>query len=160
VDGKGQEEIKAEINKVYSQLVIEFRSTENGKRIRRRVEDDLSSVSNFGSIDAGTQLQRYFQRLPDDPSLLEPPDNGTAISWDAPTISLIDAARTRDRELVSSLIANVSKEYWTRSHFLHYLLELKVFDGHHGNQEMLLPAERRSEKGRKTKREIITFSYH
>ncbi|KAK9419096.1 putative Fungal N-terminal domain-containing protein [Seiridium unicorne] len=76
INGKGQEEIKAEVNKVYSQLVVEFRSTDNGTRIRRRVEDDLSSISNFGT-DADLPLRRCFQGLPDDSRLLEVPDNNT-----------------------------------------------------------------------------------
>ncbi|KAM0817979.1 putative Fungal N-terminal domain-containing protein [Seiridium cardinale] len=90
VDGKGQEEIKAEVNKVYSQLVVEFRSTDNG---------------TYKDKEAYLPLRRY-QGLPDDSRLPEVPDNNTVLSWEAPTASLVDAVRQRDRGLVSQLVSN------------------------------------------------------
>lgn len=122
VDGKGQEEIKAEVNKVYSQLVIEFRNTENGRQVRKRVEDDISSVSNFGT-DSDLPLRRYLQQLPDGTDMLEVPEDNTVISWDAPTVSLLEAVQKRDRQLVSQLIENNeslaerSPEGYTALHF-------------------------------------------
>ncbi|KAI2465346.1 ankyrin [Annulohypoxylon bovei var. microspora] len=122
LEGKGQDEIRSDVNQVYEKLVAELRNRDSGKRVRRRMEDDVASVSAFGgrrqsisgSTDAGFALNRYFDQLPE-PSTPESPHGYQAnphISSEAllspfsnePT-TLLEAVRVRSKEHVLRLIS-------------------------------------------------------
>ncbi|KAI0124033.1 ankyrin [Xylariales sp. AK1849] len=111
IEGKAQEEIKADVNKVYEQLIAEFQNLETGRRVRRKAEDDVASISTLrrrksisDSTDAGLPLRRYFEQDHDN-ATLEPASAERPVIWPSPSISLLPAARARNKQLLEELIA-------------------------------------------------------
>jgi hypothetical protein len=70
--GQGQQDIKDDMNRGYEKMVAHFQNLDRAKLLKRRLEDDLKSVSEFGGrrssfsneTDAGLPMRRYLQ---DDP---------------------------------------------------------------------------------------------
>ncbi|KAI1655548.1 ankyrin [Daldinia decipiens] len=123
LEGKGQDEIKSDVRKVYEKLSIELRSRDSGKRVRKRMEDDVASVSAFGgrrqsisqSTDAAFVLDRYFDQLPGPSKPASPLDyqSGSQTSsevllspFSAEPITLLDAVRARNSDGVIRLISS------------------------------------------------------
>ncbi|KAI0098354.1 ankyrin [Daldinia grandis] len=123
LEGKGQNEIKNDVNKVYEKLSIELRSRDSGKRVRKRMEDDVASVSGFGgrrqsisqSTDAAFPLNRYFDQLPQSSKPTSPLDyqsNSQASGelllspFSAEPITLLEAVRARNGDGVVRLISS------------------------------------------------------
>ncbi|KAF3059700.1 Ankyrin-2 [Daldinia childiae] len=123
LEGKGQDEIKNDVNKVYEKLSIQLRNRDSGKRVRKRMEDDVASVSAFEgrrqsisqSTDAAFALNRYFDQLPEPPNPLSPLDyqsNSQASSevllspFLVEPITLLEAVRTRNSDGVVRLISS------------------------------------------------------
>ncbi|KAI8966293.1 ankyrin [Daldinia sp. FL1419] len=123
LEGKGQDEIKSDVNKVYEKLSTELRSQESGRRVRKRMEDDVASVSAFGgrrqsisqSTDADFPLNRYFDQLPQSsksPSPLYYQSNSQASSevmlspFSAEPTTLLEAVRVRNGDAIIRLISS------------------------------------------------------
>lgn len=120
LEGKGQDEIRKDVNKIYEKLVIEFRNRNTGRRVRRRMEDDVASVSARGgrrqsiseSTDVAFTLERYFDELPETPlrrqgSNLQEPDESEILPhpFSAEPTALLDVVRARDKDGVVRLIS-------------------------------------------------------
>ncbi|KAI0887053.1 ankyrin [Annulohypoxylon maeteangense] len=122
LEGKGQDEIKSDVNKVYVKLVAELRNRDSGRRVRKRMEDDVASVSAFGgrrqsisgSTDVGFALNRYFDQLPESStpespqtSQVNPRISGETLLGpfsNEPT-TLLEAVRVRNKDCVLRLIS-------------------------------------------------------
>ncbi|KAI1803259.1 ankyrin [Daldinia bambusicola] len=123
LEGKGQDEIKNDVNKVYEKLSIELRGRDSGRRVRKRMEDDVASVSAFGgrrqsmsqSTDTAFPLNRYLDRLPE-PSVILSPGHYKSSShtssdillnpFSAEPITLLEAVRARNSDGIMRLISN------------------------------------------------------
>ncbi|OTB11190.1 hypothetical protein K445DRAFT_322185 [Daldinia sp. EC12] len=123
LEGKGQDEIKNDVNKIYEKLSTELRGRDSGKRVRKRMEDDVASVSAFGgrrqsisqSTDAAFPLNRYFDQLPEPPrptSSGHYQSNSQAASelllspFSAEPNTLLEAVRARNGDGVIRLISS------------------------------------------------------
>ncbi|KAI1453669.1 ankyrin [Annulohypoxylon moriforme] len=122
LEGKGQDEIKSDVNKIYEKLVAELRNRDSGRRVRKRMEDDVASVSAFGgrrqsvseSTDVGFALDRYLDQLPE-PSTPESPQkyevsphvSGETLlnPFSSEPTTLLEAVRVRNKECVLRLIS-------------------------------------------------------
>ncbi|KAI0891012.1 ankyrin [Annulohypoxylon nitens] len=123
LEGKGQDEIRSEVNQVYIKLVAELRNKNSGKRVRKRMEDDVASVSAFGgrrqsvseSTDVGFTLNRYFDQLPESSASSSPKESEVNTHTSGETLlnpfssepaTLIDAVRARNKDQILCLISN------------------------------------------------------
>ncbi|SPO03227.1 uncharacterized protein DNG_05909 [Cephalotrichum gorgonifer] len=81
--GKGMQEIKEDMARGYDKIVDHFQSIESARKIQRRLEGDLESVSAFGerrmSVSNGTEvglpLRKFFQEYRGANSLAPPTAN-------------------------------------------------------------------------------------
>ncbi|KAI1378113.1 ankyrin [Hypoxylon crocopeplum] len=122
LEGKGQEEIKSDVNKVYEKLVIEFRNRNSERRVRKRMEDDVASISAFGgrrqsisqSTDAAFPLNRFFDELPESSGSeysqhYQSNSRAASEALLSPLIvgptTLLEAVRARDKDGVVHLIS-------------------------------------------------------
>jgi ankyrin repeat protein len=119
LEGKGQEDIRADIGKVYGQMMNEFRNLEFGKKVRKRLEDDVASVTSNRSkgrrpsvsnaTDSTFVMRRFLQPANSDPS----EENGVAEApksimspWASDPNAILDAVRSGNRALIASLVEN------------------------------------------------------
>ncbi|KAH6970650.1 ankyrin repeat-containing domain protein [Ilyonectria sp. MPI-CAGE-AT-0026] len=116
--GKGQDEIRNDIAVGYEKLSAQFQSPENGKRLRRRLESDLESVTaghrrGSGSVitDADLPMRRFLERE-DSYDVLEEPVLVDTLPLSSPDLSneplLIKAAKTGNRSLILQLLSTGS----------------------------------------------------
>lgn len=78
--GRGQREIKDDMARGYDKIVDHFQNIENARRLQRRLEDDLESVSAFKErrtslsvgTDIGLPMRKFFQEY-DNANSLTPP---------------------------------------------------------------------------------------
>ncbi|KAK4186791.1 ankyrin repeat-containing domain protein [Podospora australis] len=87
--GKGQQEIIDEMSRGYEKLSRQFRDNNHARRLRRRLHDDLESVSGFGgpprqsSFSATTEASlpmKKFLQAPDDGDMNDNDDSITIVS--------------------------------------------------------------------------------
>lgn len=128
LEGKGKEELSTDIEKLYNELLAELRNAETGKKIRRRVEDDIASSTAAGRrtsisefTDNDLPMRRYWEQNPDTETWsAEGPEDS---SWPVPNSPLIAAMRNQDKDLVMQLITQGaslglrSEEGYTLLHF-------------------------------------------
>lgn len=113
---------------LYNELLLEFRSAETGKKIRRRVESDIASSTAAGRrtsvselTDKDLPMRRYFEHIPGTETW--PAEGPGDSSWPVSNLSLIAAVRTHDKNIVMQLITQGaslgqrSEEGYTLLHF-------------------------------------------
>ncbi|EGY20262.1 uncharacterized protein VDAG_02278 [Verticillium dahliae VdLs.17] len=74
LEGKGQDDIRADIKDAYVKIMNEFRNFEAGKRVKRRIEDDVASASTERGrraslsevTDPEFSMRRFLQPATDD----------------------------------------------------------------------------------------------
>ncbi|ETS85703.1 hypothetical protein PFICI_03728 [Pestalotiopsis fici W106-1] len=128
IEGKGKEELRSDVGKLYNELLPELRNVETGKKIRRRVEDDIASSTAAGRrtslselTDNDLPMRRYLEQNLDTETW--PAEGPGDNSWPVPNLSLIAAVRTQDKDLVMQLITQGaslgqrSEEGYTLLHF-------------------------------------------
>ncbi|KAH6685913.1 ankyrin [Plectosphaerella plurivora] len=116
LEGKGQEDIRADIGKVYGQMMNEFRNLESGKKIRKRLEDDVASVTSnrtkgrrpsVSNVTDSTFVMRRFLQPANGESGQQ---NTTAVPttsmspWASDSNAILDAVRSGNRALIANFV--------------------------------------------------------
>ncbi|KAM0277052.1 hypothetical protein ACHAQH_006122 [Verticillium albo-atrum] len=121
LEGKGQEDIRADISKVYGQMMSEFRNLEAGRKVKMRVEDDL--ISNSASrgrrpsasdiTDVSFAMRRFLEPEGVSHNAVTPaldsssnPDATMLSPWSQDPHAILEAVRSQNRHLIDTLLSH------------------------------------------------------
>ncbi|KAG7151621.1 putative ankyrin repeat protein like [Verticillium longisporum] len=124
LEGKGQDDIRADIKDAYVKIMNEFRNFEAGKRVKRRIEDDVASASTERGrraslsevTDPEFSMRRFLQPVTDDRlvaggiNATMGENHNTAATaallspWASDPNAILEAVRARNQHLIETLL--------------------------------------------------------
>lgn len=124
LEGKGQDDIRADIKDAYVKIMNEFRNFEAGKRVKRRIEDDVASASTERGrraslsevTDPEFSMRRFLQPATDDrlvagginATMSESHDTANTAAllspWASDPNAILEAVRARNQHLIETLL--------------------------------------------------------
>ncbi|KAG7116017.1 putative ankyrin repeat protein like [Verticillium longisporum] len=124
LEGKGQDDIREDIKDAYVKIMNEFRNFEAGKRVKRRIEDDVASASTERGrraslsevTDPEFSMRRFLQPVTDDRlvaggiNATMGENHNTAATaallspWASDPNAILEAVRARNQHLIETLL--------------------------------------------------------
>ncbi|EEY21378.1 ankyrin [Verticillium alfalfae VaMs.102] len=124
LEGKGQDDIRADIKDAYVKIMSEFRNFEAGKRVKRRIENDVASASTERGrraslsevTDPEFSMRRFLQPVTDDGLVARginatmgeshnTADTAALLSpWASDPNAILEAVRARNQHLIETLL--------------------------------------------------------
>ncbi|CRK43008.1 hypothetical protein BN1723_005465 [Verticillium longisporum] len=124
LEGKGQDDIRADIKDAYVKIMNEFRNFEAGKRVKRRIEDDVASASTERGrraslsevTDPEFSMRRFLQPAKDDrlvagginATMSESHNTANTAAllspWASDPNAILEAVRARNQHLIETLL--------------------------------------------------------
>ncbi|KAK7423684.1 hypothetical protein QQX98_000874 [Neonectria punicea] len=120
LEGKRQEEVKAEIHELYQKLTVDFNELRRGKEVRSRIEEDIDTdsvgerrTSLSTMTDSGLIMERFLEQSPVVHSSMDAPEGSdTPTAQGSPgklpqvvsSDAIFEAVRNQNKPLVQDLI--------------------------------------------------------